>query len=271
MDFLKGKKIGLALGSGGARGLVHLGVLRCLEDFGIELSFIAGSSIGACVGAMYAAGQSLEDMENVLLEDKWKVLSALFDPTIFSGGFVKGDRFGALLREWISVDSFEDLNIPFACVASDLLSGDEICFSKGALIEPVRASMAVPSLFTPVKFEEYLLVDAGIVNPVPDNVVRDMGADFVISVNLDYRKTPEGKESRYNFMTNVNLRALNMLRHYLAEYSMSDSDIILNPKIEDAGLIGLKSYVSKEKSDELLQMGYDLMKGELEKLENLKL
>lgn len=251
-------KLGLALGSGGGRGLCHIGVLRALEKANIKPDFIAGSSIGALIGAMFSAGLSSNEIENCLLNDKWSVLKIFMDPGFF-GGLIKGRRLNKYLKKWLGAEKFADLKIPFSAVACDLKAGEIKVFNSGDLLSAVQASMAVPGLFKPVEIDGSQLVDGGIINPVPDDVVRKMGATKVIAVNLDYRKVAEDKDSNYGFAANVTFRSVNIMRHYLAEYSLKDADIVLNPQIDDAGIIGFKSYFKKEKSKALIELGEKLM------------
>ena len=251
-------KYGLALGSGGGRGLVHIGVLKGLEERGIEISAVSGSSIGSLIGAMYALGYSAKKIECMLLDDKWGVLNLFIDPGII-GGIISGDKLSKQIKKWFDDADFSDLKIPFAAVACDLHSGDPVIMSDGDLISSVRASMAVPGLFKPIVRDDLKLVDGGVVMPVPAEVVKKMDVDKVIAVNLDYRKVAEDKDANYAFATNVTLRSINIMRHYLAEYSLKNVDFVLNPKIEDAGIVGMKSYFDKKRAQKLIEMGRRLV------------
>ena len=268
MTLQQKKTLGLALGSGGGRGMVHLGVLRALERYGVKVDFVSGSSIGACVGAMFAAGLSVEEMEARVLGSKWEMAKCFFDPSVF-GGVVKGERMADFLREWIGVEKFEDLKIPFAAVAADLISGDEVVMDNGDLITAVRASMAVPLLFKPVVYGEALLVDGGIINPVPDDVVRGMGADVVLAVNLDYRKLPMSDDETYRSMKTVAQRSMNIMRHYLAAYSLRNSDLILNPPVADPSAVGLKNFFFEEEARNLIALGEKVVDDNIDTLRRL--
>lgn len=246
------KKLGLALGSGGARGLVHIGVLEVLEKHGINVSYVAGSSAGAMIGAMFCAGHSSEDIKRILLENKLEAFSCFFDPA-WGGGLIAGKRLGEKLKLAVGVDKFEDLKIPLSVVAADLRSGEEKVFTEGDLILPLRGSMGVPYLLKPVEYEDNLLLDGGLVNPVPDDVVRGMGAEVVLSVNLDYRQDLEDAE--YKSANMVMKRCMNIARHKLAEYSLNDSDIVLNPTMDERGFIGLKSYLDDKRANRLIEAG----------------
>ncbi len=260
------KKLGLALGSGGGRGLVHVGILRGLEKAGIEVSYISGASIGACVGALYASGLSAAQIQEKFMEDKWEVFRCIADPAVL-GGFVGGRKVKKLFEKWFELRDFSQLKIPFSAVAADLVSGEEVRFFDGDLLQAIQASMAVPMMFKPMTIDDRVLVDGGIVNPVPDNVVKEMGAEVIIAVNLDYRINTDKSAKSYKWVNIVGLRSLNIIRHYLAEYGIKDADFVLNPEIDDPGVIGLKTYMKDDKAEEVIQLGEDLIN---EKIEDIK-
>jgi NTE family protein len=178
-------KIGLALGSGSARGLAHLGVIRAIEEAGIEVSFIAGSSMGALVGAIYAAGK-INELEAAFRTFDWKKTASFFDVVLPKSGLLDGAKVSELVRTHIHTDTIEMLTKPFAAVATDIVSGEEVIIRSGDVIEAVRASISVPGIFTPVRNNGRILVDGGLTNPVPVSAVRAMGADIVIAVDLNH-------------------------------------------------------------------------------------
>jgi NTE family protein len=175
--------IGLALGSGSARGWAHFGVLRALQEAGIRPDIVCGSSIGALVGASYAAGE-MERFEEWVLSLGVRKVFGFMDFNI-AGGMLKGEKLIEFWRNHFVDSALEELSTPFAAVATDLHSGAEVWLRKGSIAEAVRASIALPGLFTPVYREGRLLVDGGIVNPVPASLARAMGADIVIAVDLN--------------------------------------------------------------------------------------
>jgi NTE family protein len=178
-------RIGLALGSGSARGLAHLGVIRAIEDAGIEVDFIAGASMGALIGAIYAAGK-LDELEATFLTLDWKKTVSFFDVVLPKSGLLDGAKISELVRAYIHADVIEKLPKPFAAVATDIVSGDEVAIRSGDAIEAVRASISVPGIFTPVRSNGRILVDGGLTNPVPVSVLHAMGADFIIAVDLNH-------------------------------------------------------------------------------------
>jgi NTE family protein len=175
-------KIGFVLGSGAARGWAHIGVLRALSAEGVRPDLIAGCSIGALVGAAFAAGR-LDQLEAWALALDWKSMLGLLDIRL-RGGLIKGERVTDFFRHQLVESEFSELAIPFAAVATDLTSGQEIWLREGKVSEAVRASIAVPGLFRPVLREDRYLVDGGVVNPVPVSLCRAMGADIVIAVDV---------------------------------------------------------------------------------------
>jgi NTE family protein len=187
----KGLKIGLALGGGSARGLAHIGVIQVLQAYGIPIDIIAGTSIGSLVGSLYAAGDSVEKLEkSVSLLDKRKVLS-LMDITFPRSGLVRGNRIEKMLIDWgLGDKTFEELNIPFAAVATDIESGERVILNQGNVADAVRASMSIPGIFVPVKYDDRYLVDGGVVDPVPVDLAKKMGADIVIAVSLAIKRPP---------------------------------------------------------------------------------
>ena len=179
-------KIGLALSGGAARGLAHIGVLKALEEESIPIDMIAGTSAGAVIGAGYAKEREAAILEEIALGVDWKKLAHLVDLNLILlwKGFVQGQKVKSFLSSIIGDVKFEDLEIPFAVVAADVESMEEIVINKGSVIDAVRASISMPVIFTPMKWGDKFLIDGGVVNPMPVDVVRNMGAEVVIAVNV---------------------------------------------------------------------------------------
>lgn len=178
------KNIGLALGSGSARGWSHIGVIRALADAGIEVKWIAGTSIGSLVGAAYALDKTdvLEDFARQL---DWKQIVSFLDVTFPRSGLIDGKKISDFFSSHVRELKIEELPLSYCAVAADLATGRERLLTEGDLIEAIRASISVPGIFTPVKKNGGFLVDGGLVNPVPVSPVRKMGADYVIAVDLN--------------------------------------------------------------------------------------
>jgi len=177
-------RIGLALGSGSARGWSHIGVIRTLEEAGYAPDVVCGTSIGALVGAIYAAGR-LDWLEDWVRKLTWSGTVAMLDLKM-GGGLIEGGKLLRFFREHSQDPDFADLPKAFGCVATELATGREVWLREGPVIDAVRASMALPGLFTPTQQEDRLLVDGGLVNPIPVSLCRAMGADLVIAVDLNW-------------------------------------------------------------------------------------
>lgn len=178
-------RMGIALGSGGARGLAHIGILEELASLGIEPDLVSGTSMGSFIGAGYCGGH-LEKMRKLALEiDIRTLLFRFIDFGLPHSGLIEGKRVNALLEELMPEATFEGLDKPFRCVATDLKSGEEVVFSKGRVQPAVRASISIPGLFTPVSHEGRFLVDGGLVNPVPVDQLKDMGASWTLAVDVN--------------------------------------------------------------------------------------
>ncbi len=177
------RKVGLALGGGSARGWAHVGVLRGLEKRGIRPDVVCGTSAGALVGAAFALGR-LDEIERWLALLQWRDVVGYLDFS-FKGGVIKGRRLFDFFAEHVGDRNIEDLPMPFGAVATDLSNGDEIWLRRGSLFAAVRASVSIPGFLQPVKLDGRWLVDGGIVDPVPVELCRALGADIVIGVDIN--------------------------------------------------------------------------------------
>jgi NTE family protein len=198
-------KIGLALGGGAARGLAHIGVIKAFEKAGIEIGYIAGTSIGSIVGGMYAAGVRVPALEAFALELKGRTYWRLFAPALKHSGFIDGDNMTNYFKSVIIDRDILKLEIPFKAIATDFITGERVVFEKGSLFNALRASSAIPILFTPAVIDNTIYIDGGFSDPVPTGVVRDMGAEMIVSVNvvprLHYKTPLPGKsKAQISFM-----------------------------------------------------------------------
>jgi len=179
------RKIGLALGSGSARGWAHIGVIQAIEEAGINVDYVAGTSIGALVGAAYAAG-NIGVLRDIALQLNWKQILYFFDIVFPKSGLIDGKKIADFIRNHIQGKNIEELSLPFCAVSTDMVKGCEVVIHEGDIVEAIRASISIPGIFTPLMKNELVLVDGGLVNPVPVSVAREMGADFVIAVDLNH-------------------------------------------------------------------------------------
>ncbi len=194
---VKQKKIGLALGSGAARGYAHIGVLKVLEKNNIPIDLISGSSIGSVVGALYAENPDIKELEKYAKTISWK---KMIDVTIPRYGLIKGDKIEKTLREKLGNKTFGDLKIPLYVSALDLETQEEIIFNKGDVVKAVRSSISIPGIFNPVINNNRVLVDGGIIDPLPIEILRKMGADIIIAVNI----TPLTKNPKISIEESIN-------------------------------------------------------------------
>ncbi|MFD2228687.1 patatin-like phospholipase family protein [Alkalimarinus sediminis] len=211
-----GKTVALVLGSGGARGYAHIGAIEILQERGYEIIAVAGCSVGAMVGGVYSANKLTEFKDWATGLDQFDVLK-LVDLSLSSPGAIRGNRVFAFVRELIGDIKIEDLPIPYTAVATDLLAHKEIWFQEGPLHQAVRASVAIPSLMTPVILGERLLVDGGLLNPLPIFPTISSHADLIVAVNLGWENgsqirlrdvyTPQEESKIEQWMDRVKVKA----------------------------------------------------------------
>lgn len=238
----KKRKIGLALGNGAAKGLAHIGVLEVLEKEGIHIDMVAGSSMGALVGAVYAQGNDVSRMKDLAVYWGAKSFSLFADPALPKTGLIRGRKIEDMLQSIIGDIEFRDLGIPFACVATDIGSGGEVVIKHGLVRKAVRASCSIPVIFKPVQWQGRYLVDGGLVNPVPVSVLREMGADFIIAVNVtpDVRERLHGSSEEETEAKVPNIFSVIMQVVHIAGYlgvksSLVGADVIIEPQVEHIG------------------------------------
>lgn len=220
----KRPKIGLALGSGGARGIAHIGVIKILEENHIPIDYIAGTSIGALVGGFFAAGLDIKEIERLSLETNWRKVFSFLDPRL-TQSLIGGEKVKTFINEQIGSKTFEECRIPFTAVATDLKNGEIVSMNTGDMASAIRASISIPLVFKPVETFDKLLADGGLSAPVPVEIVRNMGADIVIAVNLNKHYCDEDwKPGWYNIADN----SLNILQHHLAQFNVRNADLVID-------------------------------------------
>lgn len=240
--------MGLVLGSGGARGLAHIGVIKTLLKNKVPIDFIVGSSSGALVGGLFASWGRIDDLEKTARGVTYKDLAkVLVDPT-WKGGLIKGEKTLEFLKKLFNGEKIEDLKIPFAAVATDVGTAETVIFSKGGLAEAIRASISIPLVYSPVLTEGRLLVDGGVSSPVPVEVAKKMGAEIIIAVNLDgvYFSGKNHKEGFSGSTIDVLKDSYFALRYNLAKKEIKEADVVIEPVmeyIEDFDFIGGKEAI----------------------------
>jgi len=231
-------KVGLALGTGAARGLAYIGVMEVFEKEGIPIDMIAGTSAGAAIGAVYAQGKDVSLIKDLALDLGWKQLASLVDLALPRTGFIGGKKVKDLLRVVIGGDiKFSDLKIPLACVATDIMTGEEIVINQGSVLEAVRASFSIPVIFTVVKWQGRYLVDGGLVNPVPVSVLKRIGADFIIAVNVipDISARVQPAEDFKPNIINIIMQSIYIGTYSLVGSSLEGADIVIEPQVTPIG------------------------------------
>ncbi|WP_026075898.1 patatin-like phospholipase family protein [Noviherbaspirillum massiliense] len=221
-------KIGLALGGGAARGFAHIGVIKALEAQGIYPDIVVGTSAGSLVGALYAAGNNGFALHKLALQMDEAAISDWSIPFFAkASGVLKGEALQNYVNRTLHNVPLEKLKIPFGAVATDLHTGAPILFRRGNTGVAVRASSAVPSVFQPVKIGSHTYVDGGLVSPVPVRFAREMGADFVIAVNISAQPEMQPSDSSFDVL----LQTFAIMGKSINQYELKDADIVLQPKL----------------------------------------
>ncbi|MFQ5866715.1 MAG: patatin-like phospholipase family protein [bacterium] len=285
-------RFGLALGGGGARGLAHIGVLKVLEEAGISINVIAGTSSGALIGALYACGYNASSIEKKSLEflesseykrarleflkdeiaeesskpikkiisyAKWKLI---YNLSLVKLALVSEKRVKTIVNSILPNKNIEDLRIPFVCVSTDLTSNRELCFTKGPLREAVRASITIPGLFPPLKWEGRRLVDGGAVNLVPVDPAFKLGADLVVGVDV-HGSFPRSSHQEMKTGLDVILRTSYISGLFLNELRLRKADLVIRP---DVGNI---HWVNFKKLDYCIKKGEESTRAKLREIYKL--
>lgn len=249
-------KVGLALGGGFARGIAHIGILRALQQNNIPVDCIAGTSVGALIATLYAAGTPLEVMERQAAQTSFSDFGKW---TVSWLGFASNARLGDYLHRANPVQQFEEMKIPLAIVATDLGSGEAVDFTSGEVVPPVRASCAYPGLFLPVEHHGRVLVDGFLAAPVPVQAVRRLGAGIVIAVYLDSAPTDERPEN----LIGVVGRSFAIMQRHANKLWRNQADVILEPKVD------MFAWDDFTRTPDLLRAGEDAVTAALPALRKL--
>jgi len=251
----KQPKIGIALGGGFARGMAHVGILKVLEEEGIKIDMVAGTSVGAVIGALYCSGISAKELEELAALVRFSKIARF---TISRYGFCTNERLGAFLRKILKVGTFEDLKIPLAVTATDFVTGGGVVFRSGSLFDPVRASCAYPGMFPPVNIGGKLLVDGMLAHPVPTVPLREMGADRVIGVFLSSQWT-NLKGPRHVF--DVIGQCFSIAQEKMSGLWQSSADLVMVPNVSGF------SYDDFARAPKLVKMGEAIAREALPKIQ----
>ncbi len=247
----KKKDVALVLSSGGAKGLAHIGAIEELETHGYHISSIAGCSMGALIGGVYAAGKLEEFREWMKTVDKKKMLE-LTDFSLSLNHLVKGKKIIEAIMEFVPDVSIEDLPIPFCVVATDLKAGKEVLITKGSLFQAIRASISIPSFYEPVQRDDMILVDGGIVNPTPLNRVQRQPEDILVGIDVsghDYKAQWEEHQNLNYFTVLSRSSSLMIHQNSLLMAEIMKPDIFVGVQM---GQYGIFDY---DKSEEIIAIG----------------
>ncbi len=237
------RRLGLALSGGAARGFAHLGVLKAFEDAGLVAEYVAGTSAGSIVGALYAAGYSCQEMLDVADDLNWGQLAK---PTVPTVGLFNPERLEELVEELVSGANIEDLPVPFCAIATDLVSAREVRFTTGKVSKAVRASCSIPGVFVPLEYNGMVLVDGGLTNNLPSEPVREMGASWVVAVDLN-AGLADGKAPKN--IVDVMMKSLMITLDRSNMRGCSSADTVIRPPLADY------SYQDMSRREELFTLG----------------
>lgn len=248
-------KTGLALSGGGTRGLAHLGVLQAFAEERIRFDYVAGTSAGSLVGAMYAADIPLEQ---VIAESKKLAKRDLINARFVIGS--NSENIANIASRLLEDLTFDELHIPFAAVAVDISSGREIVLNSGVVSTAVSASCAVPALFKPVKLDDMILVDGGLLNNMPADVCRHMGAEIVVGVDLNHNR---GKGTSSNKLKDTLIAAWNITTKSTMYKGLINSDVVIEPELD------AYKKTSLDNIDDMIMQGYNAAKSKMEEIKQL--
>ncbi|MCP4672196.1 MAG: cyclic nucleotide-binding domain-containing protein [Desulfobacula sp.] len=233
---IAGIRLGIAFGAGAARGWAHIGVLKVLEDAGIHIDMISGASVGGLIGGGYAATASVDELKKYTFDQfptKLAVRKKIFDFGIPFHGLLKGDKVVNLIRTAVKNADFLDLLIPTYIVGVDILKGEEVVFETGDVTDAIRSSISIPAIFSPHKYKGKWMVDGGLLNPVPVDVLLRKGADMVIAVCIEPRSGGSGGESRAPGIKSVVFRTISIVHGRATGNFTKNADIVIYPNVQD--------------------------------------
>ena len=268
------RRIGIALSGGAARALSHIGVLQVLEDVGVEISAVSGCSMGAIIGAIYSTGFDLKEMESFVTSTDWRNFMMFSFLSLSRTGIVNDRKVDEVLKKFLGDKTFADCKKDFCCVAVDILNNKKVVFNSGSLREAVRASMAVPGVFAPVCQQDAMLVDGGVMEPLPTDALKSLNVNFIIASSIifesaksdytDYdtvasmKNNPESKKLSIQAIID---KSMSMMHTQMVKSYLLDAQIIIEPKIGDFGFFDFS------KGKDIIESG---RKAAIEKIPEIK-
>ena len=249
--------IGLALGAGSARGLAHLGVLKAFEESEIDINYLGGTSMGSIIGGFYAVGLDFDMLERLAVNLKWDHLT---DITVPRRGLIAGNKVRDFFELLTHKKTFDQLDIPFVTVATDIERGEEVIIKEGLVADALRASMSIPGIYVPYELEGRLLVDGALLTRVPVSSVRELGADIVIGVEVSQNVIRGGG---VNNIFDVIMNSVDIMQQEIAEHKNTGADLLIIPEVAHIPSRGL------DHAQECIDLGYQAVQKLLPKVENL--
>lgn len=249
--FKRKRKVGLALSGGAARAFSHIGVLKILEELGVDITAVSGTSMGSIIGAFYCSGIKLEEIEAYVRSMDWKSFLLFSNLSMSKTGIVNWRKLEGELKKFLGDKTFSDCHIRLCCVAVNMITGKKVILSKGRLLDAVKASIAIPGFFSPVCMGDYILIDGGVVEPLPTDSLKKMGVDFIIasSVNNDNARDKlldlkngksQGRQNKNRLtIRNVLDISLCIMEREITKHYLDIADIVIEPKVGDFGFFDL--------------------------------
>jgi NTE family protein len=243
--FRRKKKIGLALGGGAVLGAAHIGVLKALDEYNIPVSYIAGTSIGAVISAFFAFDKGWQEIEKIAKGLNWLDISAI-SPSQFGLGLLSNKKLGKFIVDNLGDVTFDEAHIPLAMIATDITNGEKVVLKKGNVATAVMASTCIPGIFAPVEIDNRLLVDGELVENVPVTPLKEMGANFIIGVDL----FAKFKQKRPENIIEVLLKSFHISLQTATKLQTEEANILIRPDLSPFNTF------SVEQTDALIEIGY---------------
>jgi NTE family protein len=244
----KKRKIGVALSGGAARGLAHIGVLQVLDEIGVEISAVSGCSMGAIVGAVYSLGYDLKEIEDYIKKTDWRNFLLFSVLALSRAGIVNDYKVEEVFKKFFGNKKFDDCSRQFCCVAVDIISGKKVVLKSGNIKDAVRASISVPGIFPPVYTDGGILVDGGIMEPLPTDAISELDCNYIIASSISFDrdnavtqiKTESERQNDNNDIKKMSIqsildKSMNLVQTQLVKSYIEKADIVIEPKIGDFG------------------------------------
>ncbi len=253
-------KLGLVLGAGGARGIAHLGALQALVEYDIKADVVVGCSMGALIGGLYSIDYRIETLRNIMRNLKKKDIVDVYIKMITHKGVLKGEKIDKILKGFFKDKKIEDCSIPFGCVATDLISGKEAFFDSGEMFSAIKASCSIPTIISPLEYNNMLLVDGGLINRLPIERAKELGAEKVVAIDVMGEIKNDKKISN---IIDVALRSIDVVDYYINKNRLEQNppDILIRPEL------GSMSQYKVENLEFAYEKGYGAV---LDKIDEIK-